>query len=176
MIRPARAEDAGAVSEIVLARSAWLVERGLPSWRADVESVSVQAENPDGAMYVLEADGRPIGCTTVTESTPPMAWTDEELAEPALYLYTTVTHPETVPWKPGTLIALWAVDRAAKEEKLWVRRGCRFPGLVSYYQRQKFTVIHELQKTHGPMYLMGRRAERITDLEDRFNGLFKPSA
>ncbi|MFE2941351.1 GNAT family N-acetyltransferase [Streptomyces sp. NPDC059255] len=176
MIRPACAEDADAVSDIVLARSGWLEERGLPSWRADVKSVSVQTQNPDGAMYVLEADGRPVGCTTLLESTPPMAWTEEELAEPAFYLYTTITHPETASSKPGTLIALWAVDRAAKSGKLWVRRGCRSTGLVSYYQRQKFTLIHEMQKTHGPMYLMGRRAERIKDLEDRFKGLVAPSA
>ncbi|MFJ1645401.1 hypothetical protein [Streptomyces sp. NPDC088258] len=91
MIRPARSEDAGAVSDIVLARSAWLEDRGLPSWRDDVELVRSQARNPDGVMRVLEADGRPIGCTTVTRSTPPMAWADEELAEPALYLYTNVS-------------------------------------------------------------------------------------
>ncbi|MEW1720720.1 GNAT family N-acetyltransferase [Streptomyces sp. NPDC093109] len=169
-IRPARAEDSDAVRDIVLARSTWLEERGLPSWRADVDLVSTQTTNPDGAMYVLEADGRPVGCTTVTDTTPPMAWTEEELAEPSLYLYTTITHPETARLKPGTLIALWAVDRAAREGKLWVRRGCRFPGLVTYYERQNFTVVHTMQKTHGPMYLMARRAERIDDLEDRFNG------
>ena len=175
-IRPACSADAASVTDIVLARSAWLEERGLPSWRKDVELVSTQTENPDGSMHVLEADGRVVGCTTVTESTPPMAWTEEELAQSALYLYTTITDPSVRAWKPGTLLALWAVDRAARKRALWVRRGCRFPGLVAYYERQGFVVVHEMRKTHGPMYLMSRRAERIEDLEDRFNGLVAPPA
>ncbi|MFJ5221416.1 GNAT family N-acetyltransferase [Streptomyces sp. NPDC088400] len=175
-IRPAGSADAASVTGIVLARSAWLEERGMPSWRKDVELVSAQTENPDGAMYVLEADGRVVGCTTVTRSTPPMAWTEEELAHSALYLYTTITDPSVRAWKPGTLLALWAVDRAARLGVSWVRRGCRFPGLVAYYERQGFTVVHEMRKTHGPMYLMSRRAERIEDLEGRFHGLVAPPA
>ncbi|GGZ25808.1 hypothetical protein GCM10010387_19230 [Streptomyces inusitatus] len=169
-IRPARPDDVQSVTGIVLARSAWLEEHGMPSWRADAEKLAALTASPDGSMFILEADGRAIGCTTVTDTTPPMAWTAEELAQPSLYLYSTVTDPALREAKPGALIALWAVDRAAREGRQWVRRGCRFPSLVSYYQRQGFTLIHEMRKTHGPMYLMGRRAQRIEDLEDRFNG------
>jgi hypothetical protein len=173
-IRPARPQDEQEVVRIVLARSRWLEERGMPSWRDSAEKVAALTSNADESMWVLEADGRPVGCTTVTDSTPPMAWTPEELAQPALYLYTTVTDPALREGKPGALIALWAVDRAAREGRKWVRRGCRFEGLAAYYQRQGFTLLHTMQKTHGPMFLMGRRAERIEDLEERFNGL-KPA-
>ncbi|MEV0445326.1 GNAT family N-acetyltransferase [Streptomyces spectabilis] len=169
-IRPARPEDYEEVVRIVLARSAWLEGRGLPGWRESAEKVAALTGSGDGATWVLEADGAPVGCTTVTDSTPPMAWSERELAEPALYLYTTITDPLVREAKPGALIALWAVDRAAREGKQWVRRGCRFEGLVRYYQRQGFTLVHTMQKTNGPMYLLGRRAERIEDLEDRFNG------
>lgn len=169
-IRPARSSDAPAVMDIVFKRSDWLESRGLPSWRQDAGLVSELTANPDGSMWILEADDRPVGCTTLTDSTPPMAWTPGELAESSLYLYTTITDPAISRWKPGTLIALWAVDRAFREGAAWVRRGCRFDGLVAYYERQGFTVIHTMRKTHGPMYLMGRRAERIEDLPDRFAG------
>ncbi|MFI1017577.1 GNAT family N-acetyltransferase [Streptomyces sp. NPDC020965] len=169
-MRPARPDDADAVMRIILARSAWLEERGMPSWRDSAEKLAALTSSDDGSTYLLEADGQPVGCTTATDSTPPMAWTAEELAQPSLYLYSTITDPAVRGANPGAIIALWAVDRAAREEKLWVRRGCRFPGLVSYYERQGFTLIHEMQKTHGPMYLMGRRAERIADLENVFNG------
>lgn len=169
-VRPACSDDIAPIANIVLARSEWLEQRGMPSWRSDVEMVSAQAENRHGTMFVLEADGRPIGCTTVTDSTPPMAWTAEELAEPAHYLYTTITDPSFRGWEPGTLIALWALDRAARVGMRWVRRGCRFAGLVTYYERQGFRVVHEMRKTHGPMYLMARRAELIDDLAERFEG------
>lgn len=173
-IRPARQDDYEHVLRIVLARSAWLEERGMPDWRSSAEKVAALTRTDDGATWVLEADGQPVGCTTVTETTPPLAWTEQELAEPALYLYTTITDPQVREAKPGALIALWAVDRAAREGKQWVRRGCRFDGLVTYYQRQGFMLVHTMQKTNGPMYLLGRRAERIEDLEDRFNGVVAP--
>lgn len=173
-VRPATSGDAPAVEALVLARSDWLEERGFPSWRDDVGLVSALTSNPDGSMWILEADGRPVGCTTVTDSTPPMAWTEQELNEPSLYLYTTVTDPAVRAWKPGALLALWALDRAFGEGSTWVRRGCRFPGLVTYYQRQGFAVIHEMRKSRGPMYLMARRAERIGDLQDRFDGTAGP--
>ncbi|MFJ4774107.1 GNAT family N-acetyltransferase [Streptomyces uncialis] len=175
-VRPATSGDASAVETLVLARSDWLEKRGLPSWRADAGLVSALTANPDGSMWILEADGRPVGCTTVTDSTPPMAWTEQELSEPSLYLYTTVTDPAVRAWKPGTLLALWALDRAFQEGKVWLRRGCRFPGLVTYYQRQGFAVVHEMQKSRGPMYLMARRAGRVKDLQDRFNGTPPPYA
>ena len=73
-MRPADAADARGVSDIVHARSAWLEARGMPSWRESAEDIAVQTENSDGAMWILEADGKPAGCTTVTETTPPMAW------------------------------------------------------------------------------------------------------
>ncbi|MFF2022788.1 GNAT family N-acetyltransferase [Streptomyces sp. NPDC058171] len=142
----------------MLARSLWLEERGFPSWRADVGRVTALTDNVDGSMWILEADGKPAGCTTVTDSTPPMAWTEQELSEPSLYLYTTVTDPRFRAWKPGTLLALWAVDRAFLEGRVWVRRGCRYPGLVRYYRQQGFTVVHETQRSRGPMFLMARRA------------------
>ncbi|MFD4831907.1 GNAT family N-acetyltransferase [Streptomyces uncialis] len=168
-VRPATSDDAPAVETLVLARSNWLEERGLPSWRDDAGLVSALTANPDGSMWILEADGRPVGCTTVTDSTPPMAWTEQELSEPSLYLYTTVTDPAVRTWKPGTLLALWALDRAFQEGKTWLRRGCRFPGLVTYYQHQGFAVVHEMRKSRGPMYLMARRAEPVANIEARFS-------
>ncbi|KWX02634.1 hypothetical protein LI90_3677 [Carbonactinospora thermoautotrophica] len=176
-MRLAVAADAPAVAAMIHARCTWLEERGLPSWRDSVDELAAQAENPDGSMWVLEDDGgRIVGCTTVQEETPPWGWTPEELAEPAHYLYTTVTDPAYRAFKPGTLIAWWAVDRAAQVGKSWVRRGCFFPGLVRYYERQGFTLFHEVQRTRRRVYLMGRRAERIAGLERMFADPTDPAA
>lgn len=81
-----------------------------------------------------------------------------------------MTDPAYREHKPGTLIALWAVDRAAREGKRWVRRGCMFPGLVDYYRTQGFALLHEVQRTRNRVYLMARRAERIAELERMFKG------
>ncbi|MFR9723758.1 DUF6879 family protein [Streptomyces sp. MS19] len=100
--------------------------------------------------------------------------TEEELNEPAHYLYTTVTDPAYRDVKPGTVMALWAVNRAAGQGRTWVRRGCHFPGLVRYYRTQGFELVHEVQRTRTKVYLMGRRAEHVTDLEGRFGALSGP--
>lgn len=170
-MRPATAADIPAVENLILARSTWLEDRGLPSWRENAAELALQAENPDGDVWVLAEDGKVIGCTTVQEHTPPWGWTEDELSESAHYLYTSVTDPAYREKKPGTVMALWAVDRAAQQEKQWVRRGCLFPGLVRYNETQGFELLHEVQRTHNKVYLMGRRAEWITDLEERFAAL-----
>ncbi|MFD8967177.1 GNAT family N-acetyltransferase [Streptomyces sp. NPDC059568] len=171
VMRLATVADVPGVASMIRSRSAWLEERSLPSWRDSADNLAAQAENSHGGMWVLEDDeSHIVGCTTVQEETPPWGWTPEELAEPAHYLFTTVTDPAYREHKPGTLIAFWAVDRAAREGKRWVRRGCMFPGLVSYYRTQGFTLLHEVQRTRNRVYLMARRAERIAELAQMFKG------
>ncbi|MBH5335073.1 GNAT family N-acetyltransferase [Streptomyces pactum] len=165
VIRPATAADAPAIENLILSRSAWLEERGLPSWRQSAADLAAQAENSDGSMYVLEdGRGRIAGCTTVQEHTPPWGWSDAERREPAYYLYSTVTDPAFREHRPGTLIALWATDKAAGDGKAWTRRGCMFPGLVAYYETQGFVLRHTVQRTRNRVYLMERRAEPVPGL------------
>lgn len=165
-MRPATAVDVPAVTALIHARCDWMEERGLPSWREAVDHLAGQAADDDGSMWLLEDDGGGVvGCTTVQTETPPWGWNAEELAEPAYYLYTTVTDPAHHAARPGTIIANWAVDRAARDGKAWVRRGCLFPRLVRYYESQGFTLFYEVQRTHNLVYLMGRRAERLPGLE-----------
>lgn len=168
-MRPAKAADIPAVETMILARSAWLEDRGLPSWRENAADLAGQAENPDGDVWLLANDnGRIVGCTTIQDQTPPWGWTDEELAEPSHYLYSSVTDPAYREYKPGTTMALWAVDHAAAEGKTWVRRACNFPELVTYNESQGFTLVHEVQRTHRRFYLMARRADAIPDLNEQF--------
>lgn len=168
LMRPATAADVPAVAAMILSRSAWLEEQGWPTWRGEADSLALQADHTptvDSSMWVLDDDGRIVGCTTVLTSAPPWGWTAEEFTEPASYLYTTCTDPAYREAKPGTLIALWAVDRAARLGHRWVRRGCLFPGLVDYYQRQGFTLHHTVPRTNRTVYLLARRAELLPELD-----------
>ncbi|MEU7149987.1 hypothetical protein AB0B79_01885 [Streptomyces sp. NPDC039022] len=65
--------------------------------------------------------GRIVGCTTVQQQTPLWGWTEQELAEPADYLYSTGTDHVC------SLLALWSVGRAARSGRSWVRQGCMPP-------------------------------------------------
>lgn len=157
-------EDIAGVAEMIRARCAWQEAHGLESWRDLVDDLAEQAG--DGTVWVLNDGERIVGCTTVMTQAPPKDWTPQEAEEPSLYLFTTVTDPAYREHKPGTLIALWAVDQAAQQERVWVRRGCFFPELVKYYESQEFVLIKEQDRRAGHLYLMARRAERI-DLKAR---------
>lgn len=162
-MRPATEADTPGVAKMITARCEWQEARGLESWRESVDDLAGQAGS--GFMWVLEDGGRIVGCTTATTHAPPKDWTDEEAAEESLYLFTTVTDPAYREHKPGTVIALWAVDQAALQGRVWVRRGCFFPKLVKYYETQGFALVKEQERSAGHLYLMARRAERL-DLGD----------
>ena len=146
----------------------WMEERGLPSWRKAAEDLAGQAAFPGTQMRVLADDERVIGFTTLAGDRPLWGWTPAEAEQEAFYLYTTCTDPAYRAARPGSLIAWWAVDRAAAEGRAWVRRGALEPGLVAYYQRQGFEVAHEVQRKHGLVYLMARRAQRLPELRRMF--------
>lgn len=158
-MRPATEADIPAVAEMVAARCDWMERRGLESWRENIDDLAGQAAA--GFMWVLTAEERIVGCTTVTTQAPPKDWTAREAEEPSLYLFTTVTDPAYREHRPGTLIAWWAVDQAARQGRRWVRRGCYFPKLAEYYESQGYTLVKEQERSAGHLYLLARRAERL---------------
>ncbi|MDS1270720.1 GNAT family N-acetyltransferase [Lipingzhangella sp. LS1_29] len=158
-MRPSTADDADSVARMIAARCTWMEQRGIESWRDSVDDLAAQAGN--GYMWVLDHSGHIVGCTTVTTHAPPKDWTAAEAQQPSLYLFTTVTDPTYRAWKPGTLIAWWATNEAARQGRTWVRRGCFADRLVTYYQTQGFAVVKEQQRRAGHLYLLARRAERL---------------
>ena len=163
-IRQADAGDVTALTEVIAARSSWMEERALPSWRNVAEDLAGQAAAPGTQMWVLTEKGRVVGFTTLAREKPLWGWSEAEAEEPAYYLYTTCTDPAYRAAKPGSLIACWAVDKAATDGRAWVRRGTIEPGLVPYYAHQGFAVAHRVQRKHSLVYLMARRAQHLPEL------------
>lgn len=98
---------------------------------------------------------------------PGLGWTEQEQAEPAVFLQSTVTDPA----HPGLgmLIAFWALDHAARQGEHWVRRGVLTDGdggnlgLVRYYHRQGWRVVRAIRhprKDGITVWSMSRPAER----------------
>lgn len=168
-MRPAVAADRPAVAKMIRARCTWMEERGLPSWRESVDDLASQCDNPYGDVWLLELDGsRIVGRTTIQEQGPPWGWTEAERAEPAHYLNTSVTDPAIRHLRPGTLMAWWAVDRAFRAGRSWVRRDCLSPELVRYYSDQGFHLVHEVERAKYRLYLLGRRTEPLEGLSAWF--------
>jgi hypothetical protein len=161
-MRPAADRDKAAVEAMIGARCDWMEERGLPSWRASLDDLVSQTANPCGDVWILELNGSGVvGRTTLQEQGPPWGWTDEERAEPALYMTTSVTDPAFRDLKPGTAMAHWAVDHAARAGLKWVRRDCAFPGLAGYYLSQGYDLVREAEHGRHRLFMMARRAEPL---------------
>ncbi len=145
---------------MVLARCEWLEDRGLPSWRPAVEGLVAQCADPHRDTWVLVDDVLGVvGQMLVQEQSPPWGWTEEERAEPALYLSGSITRPGLD--KPGRLMAWWAVDRAARLGVPWVRRHCQVRQVADYNLTQGFDLIREEQRTNARLWMMARRAELL---------------
>lgn len=129
--------DKAAVAKVVDARCDWLEARALPSWRGAKDDLMAQCDNPEGDVWVLDDEAAGvIGQTVVQEQGPPFGWTDAERAESALYLSGTITDPAAKALRPGSLIAWWAVDLAARQGVPWVRRHAQFPQVAAYDHRK----------------------------------------
>ncbi len=141
----------------------------MPSWRPQLEDLVSQCDNPCGDVWVLEQDGeRLVGRTTLQEHAPPWGWTEQEKGEPSLYMTTSMTDPAFRGFKPGTLMAWWAVDRAATLGLWWVRRDCMFPELATYYSSQGYDLVREVEFKGHRLFMMAREAERL-DLAEPFH-------
>lgn len=159
-MRPATVGDQLPVADLIRARSTWLRERGLPDWDASVDDLAAQAANPDIPMWVLTTgDGEVIGCTTLFEESPAWFWTQQERAEPAIFMATTVTHPRFAGQRLGCHLAWWVLDHAARTGRTWVRRGTIEPALVRYYRDvQGWQVVRERHRDGVTVTGVARRA------------------
>jgi len=158
-MRLARLSDKTGVARVVDARCDWLEARGLPSWRGAKDDLVTQCDNPEGDVWVLddEASGV-IGQTVLQRQGPPFGWTEAERAEPALYLSGSITDPAAKPVRPGSLMAWWAVDLAAREGVPWVRRHAQVSQVAAYDQAQGFSLVREEQRTHARLWMLARKA------------------
>ena len=162
VMRPASTADRQGVRAVIAARCDWLEANGMPSWRPSLDDLVAQTDNPCGDVWLLADGSRVIGRTTLQgDVPPPWGWTDAERAEHALYLTTSVTDPEFRAVRPGTLMALWAVDQAAQAGASWVRRDCAFSELAKYYQTQGYDLVREAEYKGRRLFMMARRAERL---------------
>ncbi|MFI6113303.1 GNAT family N-acetyltransferase [Kitasatospora sp. NPDC051164] len=168
-MRPATSEDRRALEAMIQARSEWMKSKQLSNWSSWGQHVQELAGNcmrRDGDMWVLVEDHRRIiGCTTILRTAAPWAWTTSEAEEAAFYLNGTVTDPAERHRKLGTLIADWAVDRAARDNICWVRRDCTSSALAAYYEKQEFNLVREVSTPGGrTSYALERKAERVPTL------------
>lgn len=171
-MREATEADAAAIADVIRERSHWLSERGLGECEAAADEFGAQATDPDIPVWVLEHRERGVvGCTTIMRENalPRWGFTDEERAEPSLFLTTSFTRPN--PYRLGRLLAWWALDHAAVNGIRWVRRGTAQEQLSRYYQHDQGWQLLRIAELPGTeVHLLQRRAERVPELPDLMSG------
>jgi hypothetical protein len=174
-MRRATAADRESVEAMMLARARWMRDNGVrdgDAWADAAPELAAQACEDPTYMWVLLDGGRVIGSTCAYDETPPTGWTAAERAESAIFLATTVTDPAYRHLKPGRLIALWALDHAARSGAEWVRRGTTEDGLVRYYRDvQGWELMHSVPVGDRTVHMLGRRAEPVPHLPELTPGI-----
>ncbi|MFG2919490.1 GNAT family N-acetyltransferase [Kitasatospora sp. NPDC048298] len=172
-MREATEADARTIADMVRERSRWLAERGLGECAAAADEFGAQAAHPDIPVWVLEhQEHGVVGCTTVMRESalPRWGFTDEERAEPSLFLTTSFTRPN--PYRLGRLLAWWALDRAASDNVRWVRRGTAQEPLSRYYRREQgWQLLRVAELPEAKVHLLQRRAEPVPELPDLMSGV-----
>ncbi|WP_017616400.1 hypothetical protein [Nocardiopsis salina] len=167
-IRPAVADDAEGIEDMVSRRVQWLEERRVGVSLRAAAAMAEQAgdETPN---WVLLDDGEIAGCTTTYTESPAWAFTEEERDIPAVFLASTWTVPNDR--RLGWVLARWALGHAARTGHQEVRRGTFAPELVRYYTRvQGWTVLREVDRRGKVCTFLTRAAEVRPDLDSLLSG------
>jgi hypothetical protein len=150
---------------MIRARSAWMRERGIPDWETSADELAAQAEEAASPVWVLTRAGQVVGCTSLYDQSPAWFWTEQERAEPAIFMATTVTHPDYAGQRLGCRLAWWVLDHAARTGRTWVRRGTIEPGLVRYYTDvQGWHVVRTKERDGLTVVGFTRQARLMPDL------------
>lgn len=156
-IRFGAAADRPAAAEMIRSRAAWMRERDMRwrSWDRDADVLAEQVGDPDWPVFVLTEDDQIVGMTTASFELPQLGWHEEEVAEPSVFLQSTVTDPRVSGADLGMMIAYWALDYAAANGKRWTRRGVLTIGrdnlgLVRYYRLQGWRVARAIRHPRRP--------------------------
>lgn len=164
-MRRAVSTDRDHIERFVTQRFTWMAEEGALPWPQTPALIADKALSPRAPLWVLvDSNDIPVGTTTLLEQTGTAIFTEEERAESCFLLANTVTDPSHAGHLLGTKIALWAVDRAARKGKRWVRRVTTAERLVAYYESQGFVLLREREYKGNRIRALQRSAERLDGL------------
>ncbi|MEU5433784.1 GNAT family N-acetyltransferase [Streptomyces sp. NPDC020719] len=157
-IRRGTPEDQEAVAEFTGRRFAWMKEHGYAAWPQTPEEVASRAAMAECPFYVLERNGVAVGCTILLDKPGTAVFTEAEREEPCYVLTSSVTDPLYRGQRLGERIAEWALEKAAGDGRVWVRRVTTEGRLADYYKAQGFDVLRVVERNGHPVWGMQRKA------------------
>ncbi|WP_018569187.1 GNAT family N-acetyltransferase [Streptomyces sp. PsTaAH-124] len=151
--------------------SAWISKLGSDQWSRPYPADRLLATIEGGTVFMLRDGGRTAGTITVTPEAEEGLWSEEELAEPSMFVNKLTISRDYAGQNLGGRLLDWAGDRAYRAGARWLRLDAWTTNerLQRYYLDQGFqyvTTIREGGAVNGGPRVSGWLAQRPTGLAD----------
>ncbi|MFC5213914.1 GNAT family N-acetyltransferase [Streptomyces coerulescens] len=151
--------------------AAWLRGLGSDQWSRPYPADKLLATIEAGTVFMLRDGHTTAGTITLTPDAEEGLWTDEELAEPSMFVNKLTVGREYAGQNLGGRLLDWAGDRAHRAGARWLRLDAwtSNEALQRYYLAQSFTHVRTVREgtavNGGPRVSgwLAQRAARPTD-------------
>ncbi|MFD7875885.1 GNAT family N-acetyltransferase [Streptomyces sp. NPDC059766] len=171
IITPAEPHDVAELLAFRQEAAAWLRDLGSDQWSRPYPADKLAATIEAGTVFMLR-DGHTTAATiTLTADAEDGLWTDDELAEPSMFINKLTVAREYAGQNLGGRLLDWACGRAHRAGAKWVRLDAwtTNEGLQRYYLAQGFThvrTVREGNAVNGGPRVSGWLAQRAAQLTD----------
>ncbi|MFF5401394.1 GNAT family N-acetyltransferase [Streptomyces misionensis] len=123
--------------------AAWLRALGSDQWSRPYPADKLLATIEAGMVFMLRDGKTTAGTITLTPEAEEGLWTDDELAEPSMFVNKLTVAREYAGQNLGGRLLDWAGDRAYRSGARWLRLDAWTTnvGLQQYYLSQGFTHV-----------------------------------
>ncbi|MFE1909639.1 GNAT family N-acetyltransferase [Streptomyces anandii] len=151
--------------------ASWISALGSDQWRRPYPADRLLATIESGTVFMLRDGEQTAGTITLTPEAEEGLWTDEELAEPSMFVNKLTVSRDYAGQNLGGRLLEWAGDRAYRSAAKWLRLDAWTTNarLQRYYLDQGFqhvrTVLEGNAVNGGPR-VSGWLAQRPARLAD----------
>ncbi|MFE2266448.1 GNAT family N-acetyltransferase [Streptomyces griseosporeus] len=169
IITPAEPND---VSKLLIFReeaAAWLRGLGSDQWSRPYPADKLLATIEAGTVFMLRDGHTTAGTITLTPEAEEGLWTEEELAEPSMFINKLTVAREYAGHDLGGRLLDWAGDRAHRAGARWIRLDAWTTNdrLQRYYLEHGFTYVRTVREgnaVNGGPRVSGWLAQRMARL------------
>ncbi|MFZ3475861.1 GNAT family N-acetyltransferase [Streptomyces sp. 4.24] len=148
-IRPAAESEVDTVVALWGQAAAWLNSQGIDQWQYPPREERITANIAAGECYLVEDAGVAVATITIDRFADPDFWSEEEAAEPALYVHRMAVRRDVSGSELGSAMLDWASEQAKSQGLKWLRLDAWRDngGLHAYYDSRGFEHLRTVEAT-----------------------------
>ncbi|MFE9878631.1 GNAT family N-acetyltransferase [Streptomyces sp. NPDC005784] len=171
IITPAEPHDVTKLLAFREEAAGWLRRLGSDQWSRSYPADKLLATIEAGTVFMLRDGHTTAGTITLTPDAEAGLWTDDELAQPSMFVNKLTIARDYAGQDLGGRLLDWASDRAHRAGAQWLRLDAwtANEGLQRYYLRHRFTHVRTVREgaaVNGGPRVSGWLAQRATCAAD----------